>query len=704
MSDWKFSVQDSIGILEFDKAESDVNVLNEANLKELSAHLDSISKNVDVKALLMVSAKPRIFIAGADIRLIEAISTKEQAVQAADQGKEVFQKIEDLKIPTISVINGPCLGGGYELSLACQWIVASFSEQIKIGLPEVNLGILPGFGGSIRLPIRLGLLKALPMLLTGKMASSQEAFKLGMVDPLFAESTLRVDAFQLAKDLIEGKVTKKKNKKSWMSTFLEDTGLGRDVVLDRARIDVLQKTKGFYPAPLKILKLVRQTYGKRNQAAYRKESEHFADLAITRVSKNLIQLFFTSEKYKKLAWTSVQKNFSEVKKCGILGAGVMGGGIAQLVSSRDILVRVKDISDKALGGALREAAKLFKDAVKRKRLKKAAADFKMGLISVSLMPEGLKTSDFIIEAVVEDLAIKQKVFREFAEITPKETILASNTSSLSVTKMAEGCRDPERIVGLHFFNPVHRMPLVEVIRAEKTSDETLERTVRFARRLGKTVVVTADRPGFLVNRLLLPYMNEAAFLFEEGVPMEVIDGLAKKFGMPMGPIELADVVGIDVAYKVAHILEEAFGDRMKVASILGTIKEKGWLGKKTGKGFYSHDGKKIKPNHELGVSTKSFDSRKNEDAVKRMIYVMVNEAARVIEEKVVDSAATVDMGMIMGTGFPPFKGGLLRFADSVGLQNIVQDLKRFHEITGRATFEPSPLLTSLASQNSKFYA
>jgi 3-hydroxyacyl-CoA dehydrogenase/enoyl-CoA hydratase/3-hydroxybutyryl-CoA epimerase len=326
----------------------------------------------------------------------------------------------------------------------------------------------------------------------------------------------------------------------------------------------------------------------------------------------------------------------------------------------------------------------------------------MALISTGLTNAGLKSCDVVVEAVVEDLGIKQKVFRELADLAGPSTVLASNTSSLSVTKMAEGCRAPERVVGLHFFNPVDRMPLVEVVRGAQSSEEALERTVLFARRLGKTVILVQDRPGFLVNRLLLPYMNEAAYLVSAGMAPERVDAVAEGFGMPMGPVELADQVGIDVGYKVAHVLEEAFGARMKVAPVLEEAKKKGLLGKKSGKGFYVYDGKSKSPNRELGVSRGAAVS--DADAEKRMFCIMVNEAARCLEEKVVDSAATVDVGMMMGAGFPPFRGGLLRWADSVGAAAIVKDLERFRKEVDALRFEPSAYLLDLAESGAKFHS
>lgn len=695
---WKLTVQDGIGILMMDHPDSEVNVLTSVHLQQLDKQLDELRNRTDLRALLFASAKKKIFIAGADINEIAKISSSEEAFNAAESGKAVFKKIEDLPFATICVINGACLGGGFELALSCWYRVASFSDAVKIGLPEVNLGILPGFGGSIRLPNLIGLLKSLPLILGGSILGAQAAFKQGLVDRLFYEQTLLQDAVEFSKQL--GGIHHPARKKTFQEKILEDTSFGRGIVFKKARKDVLKKTKGFYPAPLEIIKLIQATYGKKDAAAFKAESEAFSKLGATAVSKSCIRVFFLSERYKKRSWTaSAPKAQPAVNKVGVIGAGVMGGGIAHLVSSRNIPVRVKDIDNKALGGALREAYGIFKGTLKRRKLKPHDMTRMMNLISVGLTYDGIKNVDVVIEAVVENLDIKKKVFKELASVVGRNVILASNTSSLPVTQMAAGCENPSRVVGLHFFNPVNRMPLVEVIKADQTSDETLEKTIAFSRKLGKTVIVTADKPGFLVNRLLLPYLNEAALLMEEGVSSETLDRIATEFGMPMGPVELVDQVGIDVGYKVAHILQDAFGDRMKVASVLETAYQKKLLGKKGGKGFYMYDGEKKYPNPEIPFQAKPGIS--NETALKRMMYIMVNEAARCLEENVVDSAETVDIGMIFGTGFPPFRGGLMDYADTVGLASIVEDLQSFEKQYG-SRFAPCRLLSDLASQNKKF--
>jgi len=694
---WNITETDKILRVDFDAPGTEVNVLSFDNLSELNQVLDGLSGRSDMKAILFTSSKKRIFIAGADINEIRNISTQADAIDKAEQGKAIFQKIEDLKCPTISVINGACLGGGYELSLACDWRVAADSPAVKIGLPEVNLGILPGFGGSIRLPLLLGLQKALPLILAGRVVSAKQALKNGMVDQVYAPETLIEDAMKLALKAV------KRPKGIGLPGHFERLVLAPLAIYPAARKNVLKKTKGQYPAPLKTLDLIEKSYGINRAKAFRMESEFFSELAVTDISKNLIRLFFMNERYKKLPWTKLQSTQPPVKKCGIIGAGVMGGGIAQLVSYRDIPTAIKDISQPALEGALREAGRIYQGAVDRGKLKPEAMHTKMELINIEATDEDLAASDLIIEAVVEDLGIKQKVFKEWSAKISPETVLASNTSSLPVTKMAEVATHPERVIGLHFFNPVHRMPLVEIINTEFTSEETLERTVQFARTLGKTVIVTKDAPGFLVNRLLLPYMNEAAFLIQEGVPPETIDYAARKFGMPMGPIELVDQVGIDVGYKVAHILQNAFGERMMVATILNTAYEKKLLGKKSGRGFYIYEGKTVTTNPELNLpSGKS--PLEVDMIIKRLIYVMINEAARCLAEKVIDEPATVDMGMVMGTGSPPFRAGLLHYADALGTASILKDLEALHHDRNAIRFEPCAYLKSLGEANKPFYS
>jgi 3-hydroxyacyl-CoA dehydrogenase/enoyl-CoA hydratase/3-hydroxybutyryl-CoA epimerase len=707
MKSLHFRIEDKIAMLEFDEPDSVVNVLSRDTMQELAGIINQLTKRPKskVKALLITSKKEGIFIAGADIKEIDGISSSEEAREKAEEGKRILNNLYNLDIITLAVINGACLGGGLELALCCKYRVASFSERVKLGFPEVKLGILPGWGGTQRLPRLIGLTPALNMILSGRLISGKEALKYGLVDKLFPQARLIEDCIDFVNGLIEGKIHVKRKRKKIFSIFLEDTPLGRIILFRKAKKNILKNTRGFYPAPLRALEVIKRTYGRKINTGFMIESKVFSELALTEVSKNLIKVFFLNEEFKKLLWVDEKIKAVPINKCGIVGAGVMGGGIAQLFSYHDIPTRLKDINYEPLKKALKAANTIFGYALRKRRLRPHQVAYKLGLISPTTTYKGLENCDIIIEAVVEDLNIKQKVFKELGKIVSSHTILASNTSTFPIINMAEATGLGERVVGMHFFNPVHRMPLVEVIRSAKTSEETLATVIAFARKLGKTVIVVKDVPGFLINRILLTYLNESGFLIEEGMRIEEIDRIARRFGMPMGPLELIDEVGIDVGYKVAKILEDCYGARFKVCPALEDIRSKGLLGKKKKIGFYIHKGKKKKPNSYIYRLLKSPCRRKPTDdiACKRMFYVMINEAARCLQEKVVDRPQTIDIGMIMGTGFPPFRAGLLRYADSVGIVNIVKDLENFHKLLKQERFKPCSYLVEKAEKGESFY-
>ncbi len=700
-------IEKEIAIIEFDQPDSRVNVLNTEIMRQLGGALDAVQGSPEIKTLLIVSKKEGIFIAGADIREIEHITSADEAREKAEKGKAILERIANSGLVTVAVINGVCAGGGLELALTCKYRVASLSDKVKLGLPEVRLGIIPGFGGTQRLPRIVGLARSLNMILSGEMISGKDALKYGLVDKLFPEIRLVEDSVEFARDILLKAIRPKRREKKKLSlALLENTPFGRAILFDQARKNVLKKTKGFYPAPLKAIEVMRRTYGMDFKSGSRIESEAFGELAVTSVSKNLIKVFYLNEEFKKLPWIAADIKPDKINKCGIVGAGIMGGGIAQLISFYDIPSRLKDINYEALKSALKTAKGLFDYAVRKRILRQHQADYRIGLISPTTTYKGFENTEIVIEAVVEDMNIKQKVFKELSQVVSPATVLASNTSSLPIIDIARTADHPERAVGLHFFNPVHRMPLVEVIRSSNTSDRALATTIAFARRIGKVVIVVKDVPGFLINRILLSYMNEAGFLFEEGMDMARIDGIAKGFGMPMGPVELIDEVGIDVGYKVAKILESSYGPRMRVAPILEKVKEKGLLGKKSRAGFYIYKGKKKEPNPSIsGLAGRSNSGRiSDETALKRMIYIMVNEAARCLEERVADRPQTVDIGMIMGTGFPPFRAGLLRYADSVGVGNVVADLERFEKgLNMRPRFKPCNYIVDIRDKKGGFY-
>jgi len=653
-------IENGFAVIEFDQPEAKVNVLSSAVMKELEGIIAQLSSRRDLKGLLIASKKPDIFIAGADIKEIENITSSPEAEVKAREGQKIFNTLEKLSIPSIALINGACLGGGLELALACDYRLACFGDKVKIGLPEVKLGIIPGFGGTKRLPRLVGLQKGLQLILAGEAVSANEALKIGLVDGLSSQNRLLEEGLEFLKRHTRKRKGYKPKLKGWMNKFLDKISFGRSILKDQTRKFVLKTTKGHYPAPLKALEVVTANYASGLEAALEREARAFGELVVGEVCKNLISVFYLVEKYKKARWSEAKGR--AIGKCAVLGAGVMGGGIAQLFSAYGLSVRMKDLNYPSLGRGLRQAREVYDYAVKKKKLKKNQAISGMGLISVTTDYSGFSNADLVVEAVVEDMKIKQAVFSQLDSAVKPGAIIASNTSCLSVEKMSEGVQNKSRVIGMHFFNPVHRMPLVELIRTPYTSDETVATMVEFSKRLGKTPIVVKDSCGFLVNRILLPYLNEAGFLLEEGIDFERIDRIMQEFGMPMGPFTLMDEIGLDVGYKVACLLEENLGARLKVPQIFKKVYEKKWFGRKTSQGFYIHKTKEKEPNRQVygllsqGPAAKLSDK----EILNRMLSKMVKEARMCLEEKVCQEPSDVDIGMIMGIGFPPFREGLLR--------------------------------------------
>lgn len=700
-----YKEENNIAYITFDQPDSKVNVLSSAVLQEFEAILDQFKNPSALKAVVIQSAKKDIFIAGADIKEIENIVEFNDAKLKAQAGQRIFNKLEDLPTPTIAVIDGAALGGGCELALACRYRIATFSDKVRIGLPEVNLGFVPGFGGTYRMPRLLGLQGALKMVLSGTPADGKFALRAGLVDRLYPQEGLAARVREFVEEISSN--PKKRRYPAvpikGFNAFLEKTSLGRGIVFKKSREGVLKATKGFYPSPIRALEVIQKAHGLSRYKALDIESSAFAELAITPISKNLVKVFYLSEKFKKISVQGAETVVPmPVVKAGVLGAGIMGGGIAQLLSNRGVWVRLKDINHDAIAKGLKAAYDVYMQSVKRKKLKPSDLAVKMGMISGSLDYSGFADADIVIEAVVENMDVKKKVFAELSQNVPAKTILASNTSSLSVTEMGKAVKDASKVIGFHFFNPVHRMPLLEIITTPATSKETLVSTLEFAKRLGKTPIIVKDAPGFLVNRILLAYINEAGRLLEQGSTIVQIDRVATDFGMPMGPFTLSDEVGLDVGVKVLHILEAGLGGRFKPTAVFEKVYAMKLLGKKSGKGFYIH-GKTRQVNPEVQALITSGAKVEYEEAIDRMMYIMINEAARIIEEGVVDGADTVDIGMIMGTGFPPFRGGLLRYADSLGIDKLVADLEALEARFKDGRFKPAAYLLKLKAEGRKFF-
>jgi 3-hydroxyacyl-CoA dehydrogenase/enoyl-CoA hydratase/3-hydroxybutyryl-CoA epimerase len=702
--------EDGVGRITFDDPDRKVNVLTEdvmTRLADLVTEAGDLAKQGRISALLFRSGKSG-FIAGADVAAIEAVEDPGAGAVAARMGQAVFRTIEDLDVPTVAAIHGICLGGGTELSLACSHRVASDSPKTVMGLPEVMLGILPAWGGTTRLPRLVGLQAALDMILTGRQVSASKAKRIGLVDAILPADLFDEEVAAFAAAQIDGP-SGKRTHRPLFKRLMDDTVPGRRLVLTLAKKRVLAQTGGHYPAPLKILEVLGRSLGRPLSRALEIEADAAGELIVSTVSKNLIHVFNLREDARK--GTGVRNAAvtpGRIEYLGVLGAGVMGGGIAQLAAHRGIHVRMKDINHEAVSSGLQHARGLFDKLVKRKKLRRREADQSMALISGGLDYEGFGRLDLVVEAVVEKMDIKRIVLRETEEAVRRECILTTNTSSLSVDEMSKALSRPENFAGMHFFNPVHRMPLVEVVRGAQTSDEAAATVYVLALALGKVPVVTSDGPGFLVNRILGPYMNEAGFLLADGASVEAVDGAAKKFGMPMGPLRLVDEVGIDISRHAGQSLYEALGERLTPSAPLVALADSGRLGKKGGLGFYQYEGGKEKsvdpdiyavlapsvPAERVTMETREIRSR--------LVLAMLNEAARALEAGIVTRASDVDLAMIMGTGFPPFRGGLLRFADTIHARTVLARLEDLEKRHG-PRFAPAELIRRMAREDRSFY-
>jgi 3-hydroxyacyl-CoA dehydrogenase/enoyl-CoA hydratase/3-hydroxybutyryl-CoA epimerase len=699
---------DGVAWIIFDNHVSRPNILTRETMSRFSALLDEVVSGASagrIRALVIRSGKDGSFIAGADITEFAGITTSSEGEAGARSGQLLYLRVDRMPIPVLCAIDGICLGGGTELALACDYRIASDRPETKIGLPEVRLGILPGFGGTTRLPRLIGTKSALDLILTGSNADARKAQRIGLVDERVHPAILYDRARAAVLEMANGKKQPFK-KKALLDRFLDDTGAGRKVLLSQARKKVEHETGGHYPAPLAILDVIEHSHGKSIEEALELEAAALGRLIVTPESRNLVHVFGLMEAAKKAAPRGAVAH--PVTHAAVVGAGVMGGGIAQLFAARGISSRMKDINAEALSNGLRHAQELFDKQVKRRRLSKREAHQHMDLIAPTLDYSGFKRVDVVVEAVVEKMNVKKLVLREVETAAGDTTIIATNTSSLSVSEMQSVLERPANFCGMHFFNPVHRMPLVEVIRGSLSSDEAIATIFELARRLDKIPVIVKDGPGFLVNRVLAPYLNEAGWMLSDGASIADIDKALLDFGMPMGPLRLLDEVGLDVAHHAGTSMAEAFGERLAAPPTILALQASKLLGRKGGKGFYSYDGEdEPKVNEEIYglLGNAAPTSHKTIDAgeiQKRAVLSMINEAARVLEDGIVAGPGDVDIGMITGTGFPPFRGGLLRYADSLGMPAVLSTLEQLASKYG-VRFEPAPLIRSYAAAGRGFY-
>jgi 3-hydroxyacyl-CoA dehydrogenase/enoyl-CoA hydratase/3-hydroxybutyryl-CoA epimerase len=693
---------DGVYRLTFDRPDSAANIFDRHTLEELDAHLATLSGDTRMRGLLLASAKDSIFVAGADIReLLKDDRSDDELRAIVREGQRIFNRIADLNAVTVALIHGACLGGGFELALACDVRLATRDRATRIGLPETALGILPAWGGCTRLPRLVGVPRALDAILGGKRYAAEHALKLGLVDELAPREHLLQRALQ---KIDEGKP--RRRPPAWVNLPVVARIIG-----GRVRAEVQRRTRGHYPAVLEALAVITGGIGQPREAAQQAEEQALVRLARTDVCRQLVRLFFLQERAKRLSVKdrikSAEFRPAPVQTAAVLGAGVMGAGIAQWLSARGLPVILRDINEEQVRKGLEMISKSYADAVKRRLLSPLEA--RQGLDRVS--PAGGEVPmggvDLVIEAAVEEMALKKTLFARMREQAGPAALLATNTSALSVSELGAAAGAPERVIGLHFFNPVASMQLVEVVEGDRTAPESVERALKFVQRIGKLPVLARDRPGFIVNRILMPYLIEAGHLFEQGASIRAIDEAMLEFGMPMGPLRLLDEVGVDVARHVAAFFVEAFPDRFPVPALLAGMIEARCLGRKTGAGFYLHPKNKRaepKPNPAVSrwVAGHAAAGWSPDRLQERMVLLMVNEAARCLEERVAATPADIDFAMVMGTGFAPFRGGPLRYADQAGLGHLADQLARLAREVG-PRFTPCDLLRRRADQEERFY-
>jgi 3-hydroxyacyl-CoA dehydrogenase/enoyl-CoA hydratase/3-hydroxybutyryl-CoA epimerase len=710
--------ENGIAHLIMDVVGDSMNTLKAEFADQVTEVLSEIKNDSSITGLILCSGKQDSFVVGADINMINNCKTKEEVIALAHQAQKTLLGLEQLNIPVIAAIHGACLGGGLELAMACHARVCSDSSKTVLGLPEVQLGLLPGGGGTQRLPKLVGVQKALDMMLTGKQLRAKQALKVGLVNDVVPSSILIATAEQMA---LEGNFKQKTVYKSSLANkFLEGTSLGRSVVYKQAEKKVLSKTKGNYPAPAKIIDCVKVGMEQSSIKGYQLEAESFSTLAMSDVSAQLRHLFFATTVMKKEEGvTNVSPE--KITKVGVLGGGLMGGGIAFVTATKaNIPTRIKDIGHKGIGHAIKYSFDLLDKKVKRRFILKSEMQKQLSMITGTIDYSGFRNIDIVIEAVFEDLALKQNMVVEVEQHTNASTIFASNTSSLPIEQIAAKAARPENVIGLHYFSPVDKMPLVEIIPHQsstgKTSDQTISTTVAFAKKQGKTPIVVKDKAGFYVNRILAPYMNEAAILLLAGEPIDKIDKALVNFGFPVGPMQLLDEVGIDVGAKISPILQAELGERFKAPAAFDKLLDDGRLGKKANKGFYLYDKKMNKGIKGLfKQKTKQVDlsiydllglnpvgNLSANEIAKRCTYMMLNEAARCVDEGVVRNARDGDIGAIFGIGFPPFLGGPLRYIDKVGASTIVEQLTQWTKQYGER-YTPCDALISMAENDTYYY-
>ncbi len=712
---------DGVAVVTLDVPGKSVNTLSPALAEEMKERWGALEADETVRAIVIVSGKADGFIVGADVDVLKELRTAGEGEKLARDAQRVIGEIAASPKPVVVAIHGTALGGGLELALACGYRIATDDRQTRLGLPEIQLGLIPGAGGTQRLPRLVGARTALDLILTGKHVLARKALRMGLVDELVPVPLLHAVARKRALEFADGKAMPPRGREAILARLkqgradqevllalaLEENPVGRRLLFRQAEKVAERKSRGNYPAIPAAIDAIRHGLEQGMEKGLAREAQHFGDLAVTDVARQLTRIFLATTALKKETGVddpAVQPR--PVQQVAMVGGGLMGGGIAYVTAATGgIPVRIKDKDDLGVGRGLAYVRNILDERRDRKSITRFDHEQLLSRVTGTVDYSGLKNADVVIEAVFEDLALKHRVIHEVEAATRPDCILASNTSTIPIGRLAEASRHPETVVGMHYFSPVHKMPLLEVIVAPKTAPWVVATAVALGKKQGKTVIVVRDGPGFYTSRILAPYVNEAAWLLAEGGDIARIDEAMVEFGFPVGPLQLLDEVGIDVAHKASKTMLEAFGDRMIGPEALQRVIDDGRLGRKNRKGFYTYGAKKKAVDETIYDLLPGGRKRRGiarEDAQQRLSLQMCNEAALCLQEGILRSARDGDIGAIFGLGFPPFRGGPFHYMDSVGAGEIVRRLRTFEDRLGKR-FKPAQLLVDMAQKGESFY-
>ena len=714
---FSFEVDDGVAVALFDRAGESINTISPEVAEEFAAVVEAVATDGDIEALVWGSGKPSGFLAGADINFFQTLTDADEAAEVMRTLHTVMAQIEALHLehrkPVVMAIDGPALGGGLEVALTGSMRICTDDSRTQLGQPEVQLGVIPGGGGTQRLPALIGIAAALDMILTGKPARPRKARAIGLVDEVVPKEVLLDVAKKRAKESVghlsdqPGPSVRDRLSPSHLQAIaLEQNPVGRRVLFKKAEEQMLAETKGNYPAPERALQAVKIGVEQGPEAGYEAEARFFGEMVITPESAALQGLFFASQMMKYATGISSNAQPKPIDKVAVLGGGLMGAGIATVSAMKaGSTVRIKEVDDAGVGRALAHVNNEITKQVKRRRIRAFEGEQVMNLVTGATNWDGFANSDIVIEAVFEDLDLKRALLDEIEDVIGEDVVFASNTSSIPIGDIAAKADRPETILGMHYFSPVEKMPLLEVIVTDETADWATTTAVEYGKKQGKTVIVVKDGPGFYTTRILIPYFNEAFFVLEDGASIEAIDKAMVRWGFPVGPILLADEVGIDVGAHISEIMIDAFGDRMIGPDMMAGLVADDRKGRKNGRGFYEYDekGKRGGVDETVYASLGLGPRRQvpEREIQERISLAMINEAARCLEEGILQSALDGDIGGVMGLGFPPFRGGPFWWIDQESATKIVERLDALTERHGER-FAPAQIIRDHAKSEKKF--